>query len=210
MGLRAVIFDYGMVLSAPPNPEALARLLRMTGLDASRFNELYWARRPAYDEGRLTGREFWQQLERDAGAAPAPEQIDELTNWDARMWTTENPPMLDWQQRVKARGIKTAILSNMGDSVHDLLVRTHDWIARFDVLVWSFQLGIAKPDPAIYRYTLRELAVEPAEAFFIDDRVANIETARSLGMKYHLFSTPERLREDVIAQGLDGELPLPE
>ncbi len=209
LGLRAVIFDYGMVLSGPPAPVALAELLRITGLDASRFNEMYWADRLAYDEGKLTGLEFWQKLARDARLQLSPEQLAELNDWDARMWTTENQPMIEWQQRVKTRGLKTAILSNMGDSVLDRLVRTHDWIARFDVLVWSFQLGMAKPDAAIYRHTLKELAVAPSETFFIDDRIANIEAAQALGMQCHLFSTPERLREDLIARGLDGELPLP-
>jgi len=210
LALHAVIFDYGMVLSGPPAPEAFAHLLRITALDPPRLNELYWANRDAYDEGKLTGRAFWEQLALDAGLMLPPHRIEELTGWDARMWTTENPPMLAWQQQLKARGLRTAILSNMGDNVHHRIVCEFAWLSRFDALVWSYQLGLVKPDPAIYRHVLRELAVEPAEAFFIDDRLANIEAALALGMKAHLFSTPERLREDLIAQGLDGELPLPE
>lgn len=210
MGLRAVIFDYGMVLTGPPAPEALAQILRITGLDAPRLNELYWADRHAYDEGKLTGRAFWRKLGGAAGLALSAEQIEELTGWDARMWSTENPPMLRWQQQVASRGLKTAILSNMGDNVHDRIVREFDWLSRFNVLVWSYQLGLAKPDPAIYQHVLKELAIEPEEAFFIDDKLANIEAALALGMRTHLFSTPERLREDLIAQGLDRELPLPE
>jgi putative hydrolase of the HAD superfamily len=210
LALRAVIFDYGMVLSAPPAPEAFAHLLRITALDAPRLNELYWAHRHAYDEGRLTGQAFWQQFALNASLTLTPAQIDELNDWDARMWTTVNPPMLAWQQLLNERGLKTAILSNMGDNVHERMVDVFDWLSRFDALVWSYQLGIAKPDPAIYWHVLKDLAVEPAEAFFIDDKLANIEAALALGMKAHLFSTPERLREDLIAQGLDGELPLPE
>ncbi len=188
----------------------VAHILRITGLDAPRLNELYWAHRHAYDEGKLTGRAFWQQFAVRAGLTLTPHQIDELNDWDARMWTTVNPPMLAWQQQVKARGLKTAILSNMGDNVHERMVRVFDWLSRFDALVWSYQLGIAKPDPAIYRHVLKDLGIEPGEAFFIDDKIANIEAALALGMQAHLFSTPERLREDLIAQGLDRELPLPE
>lgn len=210
MSLRAVIFDYGMVLTGPPAPEALAHLLRITGLDASRLNDLYWSHRHAYDEGKLTGRAFWQLLACEADLGLAPSQIEELSDWDARMWTIENVPMLEWQQQVMNRGLKTAILSNMGDNVHQRMEREFGWLSRFDVLVWSYQLGTAKPDAEIYRYVLEKLAVEPREAFFIDDKLANVEAALSLGMKAHLFATPERLREDLIAQGLNGELPLPE
>lgn len=210
MALRAVIFDYGMVLSAPPAPEAIAHIVRITGLEEARLTELYWANRHPYDEGKVTGHGFWQQFAFDAGLALAPHQIDELNDWDARMWTTENPPMLAWQQQLSARGLKTAILSNMGDNVHERMVREFDWLSRFDALVWSYQLGIAKPDPAIYQHVLNDLEMEPAEAFFLDDKIANIEAALRLGMKAHLFSTPERLRQDLIAQALDRELPLPE
>ena len=72
------------------------------------------------------------------------------------MWTTQNPAMLAWQQQLKQRGLLTAILSNMGDNVLANIEREFDWIHRFDVLVWSFQLRMAKPDPAIYRHVLEQ------------------------------------------------------
>jgi epoxide hydrolase-like predicted phosphatase len=125
------------------------------------------------------------------------------------MWTTENPAMLAWQQQLKQRGLLTAILSNMGDNVLASVERTFDWIHRFDVLIWSYQWHMAKPDPAIYRLALDKLGVPPEEALFLDDKLLNVETAQALGMKAIQFSTIERLREDLIAQGLDSELPLP-
>lgn len=209
MDLRAVVFDYGMVLTGPPAPEAFGQILRITGFDAPQFNEFYWADRHAYDEGKLTGLEFWKKLANDAGLALTPAAIEELNDWDARMWTTENTPMLAWHRQVTERGLKTAILSNMGDNVHARMEREFDWLSRFDVLVWSYQLRMAKPDPAIYRHVLSELGMAPGEALFLDDKIVNIEAALALGMKGHLFSTVERLREDLIAQGLDRELPLP-
>ena len=209
MGLRAIVFDYGMVLTEKQEPQAHAALLRLTGLPPGRFELLYWADRHAYDEGKLTGLAFWQKLLRDAGIAEKEELVQELNLWDARMWTTQNSAMLAWQLALKQRGIKTAILSNMGDNVLANMERTFDWLPRFDVLVWSYQLGMAKPDPAIYLHTLRELGVEPGEALFLDDKLVNIEAARALGMRGILFSNIDRLRADLIAAGLDRELPLP-
>ena len=209
MGLRAVVFDYGMVLTGPPDPEARAALLRITGLPAARFESLYWADRPAYDEGKLTGFAFWQKLVRDAGLALPPDKIEELNQWDARMWTTENPAMLAWQLALKRRGLLTAILSNMGDNVLASVEREFNWIHRFDALVWSFQLHMAKPGPAIYLRTLQELGVRPEEALFLDDKLVNVEAARALGIQAMQFSTVERLRADLVAAGLDAALPLP-
>ena len=212
MGLRAVVFDYGRVLTDPQDPqdpEAYAALLRITGLPLARFESLYWADRHAYDEGKLTGLEFWKKLLGEAGLALDQDKVEELNELDARMWTTENPAMLAWQLKLKERGMLTAILSNMGDNVLASIEREFDWIHRFDVLVWSFQLHMAKPDPAIYRYTLNELDVQPEETLFLDDKLVNIEAAQALGIQAIQFSTVEQLRADLIAAELDRVLPLP-
>ena len=209
MALRAVIFDYGGVLTGPPDPVARAALLRITGLPADRFDSLYWAGRHAYDEGKLTGLGFWRKFARDAGLDLRESAIEELNLWDARMWTTENVPMLAWQVELKQRGLRTAIVSNMGDAVLDYMERRFGWLSRFDVLVWSFQVHLAKPDPAIYRYAMERLGTRPEETIFLDDRPENVEAARAMGMKGRVFSTMEKLRADLVAQGLSGELPLP-
>jgi putative hydrolase of the HAD superfamily len=210
LALRAVIFDYGMVLTAPPDPEAWAALKRITGLDEERLHELYWGFRHEYDEGKLTGLTFWHKVADEAGIGLSAEMFDELNDWDARMWTIESRPMLAWHERVRQRGLRTAILSNMGDNIHNRMIELFDWLPRFDVLVWSYVLGVTKPDPAIYRHVLKELDLLPEEVFFLDDRSPNIEAARALGMRCHQFTTVEKLRADLVAQGLDAQLPLPE
>jgi len=209
LALRAVIFDYGMVLSGPPDPVAHAAMMRITSLPAEKLDPLYWADRQAFDEGKLTGETYWRDILHRAGLTLGPSAIAELNQWDARMWMTLNPPMLAWQGALKARGILTAILSNVGDTVQQAMEREHKWFSRFDVLVWSYQLRLAKPDPAIYRYTVEKLGVPPEEALFIDDRQPNVDVALALGMKALVFTTIDQLRTDLIAQGLDKELPLP-
>jgi putative hydrolase of the HAD superfamily len=210
LSLRAVIFDYGMVLTGQPNANAHDAMVRITGLPRDQFETIYWADRHAYDEGKLTGLQFWQNLVRDAKLNLGAATIDALNAWDARMWTTQNPAMLAWQMKLKQHGIRTAILSNMGDTVLASIQREFDWLPRFDVLIWSFEHKMAKPDAAIYRLTLDKLGTRPEETLFIDDKQANIDAARDLGLLAIQFSTIERLREDLIAAGLDKYLPLPE
>ena len=209
MSLRAVVFDYGIVLTGQPDPAAHAALVRITGLPLDRFESLYWAARSAFDEGKLTGHAVWRKFLREAGLPPDEAMVEELNRWDARMWTVQNPVMVAWQSAIKQRGLLTAILSNIGDSVLASVEREFDWIHRFDVLVWSCQLGVIKPNPAIYRHTLAELGVQPEETLFIDDKRPNVEAARALGIQTIEFSTVEQLRASLIAAGLDGVLPLP-
>ena len=209
MSLRAVIFDYGMVLTGLPNADAHDEMVRIAGLSAEQFEKFYWADRHAYDEGKLNGAKFWEKFARDARLALSAAKIDELNRQDARMWTTQNPAMVGWQSRLKAAGIRTAILSNMGDTVLANIQREFKWIENFDVLVWSFQLRMAKPDPEIYRHALKELGTRPEETLFIDDKRVNVEAAQALGMKAVVFTTVEQLREDLVTAGFGGELPLP-
>lgn len=213
MALRAVVFDYGEVLSGPPDPEAKAALIRITGLSPESFEESYWADRPSYDSGKLTGIPFWQKFLRQAEFDLAPPVLqtlaEELNRWDVRLWTTQNRAMLSWQLELKKHGLLTAILSNMGHDVLENMKREFDWLPRFDVLVWSYRLHIVKPDPAIYHYVLKELGTLPEETLFLDDRMVNIQAALALGFKAIQFSTVERLRKDLLAAGLDAELPLP-
>jgi putative hydrolase of the HAD superfamily len=186
---------------------AWANLLRITGLPQERFEPLYWANRIALDEGKLTGIDYWQKFLLEAGLPLEP--AEELSRWDARLWTVQNPVMVAWQLAVKGRGLLTAILSNISDNVLESVAREFAWIHRFDVLVWSYQFGAAKPDPSIYRHTLAQLGMLPEETLFIDDKRPNVEAARALGIQAIEYSSVERLREELIARGLDGVLPLP-
>jgi putative hydrolase of the HAD superfamily len=209
LALHAVVFDYGMVLSGPPDPAAHAALVRITGLPEAEFEARYWRDRHAYDEGKLTGLEFWQKVNRDATLGLSPAAIDELNHWDGLMWTTRNDAMLAWAERLKARGILTAILSNMGDNVLASIERTFTWPERFDVRVWSFEHLMAKPEPAIYCLTLDQLGTRAEETLFIDDREVNVDAAAALGMVAIRFTTVDNLRVELVARGLDAELPLP-
>ena len=209
MALRAVIFDFGMVLTGTPDKKAHDAMVKITGLPVEQFENLYWNDRHAYDEGKLSGITYWQKILRDAHLNFDQATVEELNRQDARMWTTQNPAMVAWQNQLKQHGLLTAILSNMGDSVLASVEREFAWIKEFDVLVWSYQLHMAKPDPAIYLHTLQKLGTRPNETLFIDDKRVNVDAAIALGMKAVEFSTVDRLRTDLIAAGLDSELPLP-
>ncbi|HEV2136638.1 MAG TPA: HAD family phosphatase [Terracidiphilus sp.] len=209
MHLRAVVFDFGMVFSGPPDARAHDEMLRITGLEPERFESYYWADRHAYDEGKITGLGMWQKLVQDAGLSLPDSAVEELNRWDARMWTSVDPAMLAWQQQLKKDGILTAILSNIGDSVHESLQREFHWLVNFDVLVWSYQLRIAKPDPAIFEYALQKLGVAAAETLFIDDKPVNVEAACAVGMKALVYVGMTKLRFDLLAQGFSPGLALP-
>ncbi len=208
MPIRAVIFDYGQVLCTQ-NPAAHQRLCQITGLDAAAFDRLYWRDRHGYDLGLFDGLGYWAKFAHDADLDFSPEQIGTLIRSDVLMWTSINQPMLAWATALQGAGLLTAILSNMGPEVLSTMRQEFAWLANFSQLTWSCELGIAKPDPAIYSFTCTELGVEPQEAVFIDDNATNIRAAQEFGLHAILFSTIEQLRHDLAAQSLLQGLPQP-
>lgn len=101
-------------------------------------------------------------------------------------------------------GIKAAVLSNsLGRAPFDPYA-AWDLTGNFDVVVLSHEVGIRKPDPAIYRLTAERMGLKPAECVFADDTEINLETAVTLGM------TPVySLEEDILAARLRLALGLP-
>jgi putative hydrolase of the HAD superfamily len=201
MDLQAVIFDYGEVLSGPPDPEAHRELLAISGVPEECFEKAYWAHRLDYDADILNGQTYWQTVARDTGVEFSAQQIVQLLEVDARMWGNLNPAMIAWIPRIKAAGFRLGILSNMGHGVLQYLRPRFSWLEQFDQLTWSCDLGVVKPDPAIYLHTIRKLNVKPEQALFIDNLQKNIVGAEAVGLNAALFENVEQLQSDLARRG---------
>ena len=59
MSIKAVLFDYGMVLSGPPDPSAHQRLRNVFSVDHPTFESGYWKFRDDYDRGHLNADTYW-------------------------------------------------------------------------------------------------------------------------------------------------------
>ena len=64
----------------------------------------------------------------------------------------------------------------------------------FDVVVSSARIGVAKPDPAIYRYAAEMAGMSVERCLFVDDTNANVEAARAQGMTGLHYRSPDDLR----------------
>ena len=100
-----------------------------------------------------------------------------------------------------AAGFRLGILSNMGFGVLDYMRPRFPWLDQFDYLTFSCDLGIVKPDPAIYLHTVKKLGVAPDQALFIDNLEKNITGAEAVGLHAALFQNVEQLQEDLSRRG---------
>jgi putative hydrolase of the HAD superfamily len=185
--IDAVLFDYGQVLSNPPDPEAWARLLSITGLDQARLHVAYWKFRHDYDRGALTGPTYWQAVATDTVIRLDVSQISALLAADVDLWSSLNLPMVEWAARLQRAGVRTGILSNIGDSMAAGLVARFPWLSGFDPCIWSYELLMAKPDPEIFLKTAEALNAAPVNILFLDDREDNVTAAAALDFQTILY-----------------------
>ncbi len=185
--LEAVLFDYGQVLSAAPDPADWEHLRLLSGLDPATLQHEYWLYRHSYDRGGHTGEFYWKQIAADTGRTYTPQQIESLFEADYQVWARPNQPMLDWAAALQSSGIRTGILSNIGDQMAARFIQRFPWLKKFTHCTWSYALNLAKPEPEIYHAAAAGLGLSVDRILFVDDIQRNIDAAHLLGMNAILY-----------------------
>jgi FMN phosphatase YigB (HAD superfamily) len=107
-------------------------------------------------------------------------QVDALVDDFWRWYVgTLDRELFDWFARQRPARF-TAILSNSGPGARER-ERCHGFEDVTDDIVYSHEVGLAKPDPAAYELVTRRLGVEAGEVVFLDDVEANVVAAQELG-----------------------------
>ena len=112
--------------------------------------------------------------------------------------------MLEWIEQLKRAGKKLALLSNMPSGIGPV-VSALPFAQAFDALIYSCDLRVVKPNPDIYVAALQALDAKPERTLFIDDRLANVEGAQSLGIHGLTFDS----LAGIAAKLADYDLPQP-
>jgi putative hydrolase of the HAD superfamily len=193
----AVIFDYAGVLSHHQSAHHWDRIVDAAGAPVDELRRVYWALRPPYDRGADDGVAYWRKVGAALGRAWSDAQIEALIERDTDSWVELNPEVVDQLTALQDRGVRTAILSNMGVELMRAVVARFAWIARCEVQVFSCAVGLVKPEAAIYERCVAALGLAPGAAIFVDDRHENIVAAERVGLRGVLYTDPAALRDQL-------------
>jgi putative hydrolase of the HAD superfamily len=190
---RAVVFDYGEVISFSPSEEDRARMVAAAGAPAEDFWRAYDADRDRLDAGLLSTTDYWLGIGAACGLTWDVPQAQRMWALDFRGWTTADPEVVRVITDLKAGGTRLALLSNAHPD-YGAAFRFSPVGALFEQVFVSGELLLLKPDPAIYRHVADALALDPADLVFVDNREKNVRGAESLGVTGHVYTDPASLR----------------
>jgi 2-haloacid dehalogenase len=105
-------------------------------------------------------------------------------------------------REVRAAGYPTYALSNWSAETFEVTRRRYPFLDEMDGILISGEVGVGKPDPAIFREFLARFELVPETTVFIDDWDRNVATATSLGIVAIQFKGAAQLRADLRNLGL--------
>ncbi len=190
MTIRAVIFDIGGVLEIDPATGWLERWAGRLGLGLPDLGARLEPVSRAGNIGAITLAQAEQQIATVLGLDEA-----QLGRFMEDLWTeylgTLNTGLARYFGALRPR-YKTGILSNSFVGARERERDAYGFEDLCDVVVYSHEEGLEKPDPRFYRIVTDRLGVRPDEAVLVDDHEICVRGARDAGLAAVLFCDNEQ------------------
>ena len=200
--IKNIIFDFGGVI-IPVDPMAYANgMIELGCRDIAGLHEKF-LREEVYirfEKGEMSPLEFRQELRTSLDNHATDATLDSAWN----LILGEIPPhRVKFLEAIKLK-FRTFLLSNTNkihyDHYQEQFCNKFGYSSLddlFEKAYYSFNIGLYKPDPAIFEYVLKDSGLVPEETLFIDDYITNIEAAKELGFKVIHLSEGSEVSEVV-------------
>lgn len=187
--IKNIVFDFGGVLFDLDYEGAIKTFKKIGLADAEQRLDRYHQRGvfELLECGRMAPDAFREELGRMCGRALTHDEV--MSAWLGYVGAPVDEDKLATLDELRARGYRTFLLSNTNPFVQSWAESPQfsksgrplsDYLEK---CYCSFEVGIMKPDPAIFRYMLDDVGIAPEETLFLDDSPANIAAASDLGIQ---------------------------
>ena len=194
MMIKAFMVDVDGVIVVHPDPQGWSVHLECDlGLSAELLQEAFF--KPHFGD-IVHGRAGLHDRLEPVLAQVAPHLSAETL---IRYWFEQdaylNNDLLTQLAEFRSRGIELHLATVQEHLRADYLWRTLGLQAQFDAMHYAAEIGWAKPAMEFFAAVEARAGFEPAELFFIDDKVANVEAAQARGWHAALWTGEQRLAE---------------
>ena len=195
MSIRAVIWDLGGVIVRTEDRAPRDALAERLGVTRGYLSGLVFGQDGDYRAqlGQIQAEEQWGNAARKLGIPPEemPAFIKQFFAGDSL-----DSKLVDYIRGLK-RNYTTALLSNALSDLRELVTQVWRIEDAFHHVVISAEVGLMKPDAAIYELALEKIGCAPQEALFVDDVEENVLAAQEVGMQAIRFQGREETIEEV-------------
>lgn len=187
--IKAVIFDMGGVILRTEDKTARNALAKKLGMTRHELEAVVFQSDESKmaEMGEFTESQHWNNIARLLNF-PSDEMVEfQRAYWDGDAADAE----LEAYIRSLRPRYKTGLLSNAWHGAREKVTRLYTFLTAFDVVIFSADVHLRKPDPRIFHLMIARLGVKAHEAVFVDDFIENIEGAQAVGLKTVWFKGRE-------------------
>jgi FMN phosphatase YigB (HAD superfamily) len=198
---KFIYFDLGKVLVDFSIERMCRQMGQVSGVEADRVFEVLFDEGlyRQLDLGQLAGEEFYQAFCEKTGSRPDYDAL-EAAGSDIFELNLGTLPLV---AQLAQAGRRLGVLSNTCRSHWEHCTRRFRILAEgFELCVLSFEVGAAKPDPAIFRAAAEAAGVAPEEIFFMDDLAPNVAGALEAGFDAVQYTSSQQLAADLRARAV--------
>jgi len=190
--VKALIFDIGGVTVLPGSTKELRRKYsKILNRDSQKFDSIWFKYYPSLRIGKIKIKKFWDNILSDLNKDYDIKKLNKIMY----MYGKSNKNILNFIGS-NNKEYRTAALTNNIKEWFGVHKKRFNLGKYFDIIITSFDTGLAKPDKKIYLLTLKRLKLKPNECLFIDDYESNINAAKKLGMKTILYKNFKQFKTD--------------
>jgi putative hydrolase of the HAD superfamily len=201
--IKTVIFDLGGVLVRTENRQPRQKLAEKYGISYQELSDLVYRTKSANlaTIGKVSAEDHQQTILKNLNLP-----LDSFSTFEDEFWGGDrlDSHLVEFIQSLRGE-YKTVLLSNAWDNLRQLLEGLWKIDGVFDHIFISAELGLAKPDPEIYKVVIDSLDQDPSELILIDDFVENVKAAREARLNAIHFRNRDQALAD-LAEYLDLEI----
>ena len=192
--IKAIIFDIGEVLVGKVRKPLLDELIKKYKLNEEDFKKFETAIFEKVLLGQMKEEEYYLHL---ITKFNLPISVLELQK---KAIALTKPIKETWKivENLKGKYI-LAILSDMGEQSAKIREDKFKISKTFNYVIYSFSVGVRKPNPRIYQHLLKLIKIPANECLFIEDKQKNIDEAKRQGMKTILFKNAKQLKKELVS-----------
>ena len=193
--IKAIIIDFGGVILRTEDRGPRTHLANGYGLTYQELDDIVFSSASSKQAalGKISSDLHWNQVCSELHINPLMKDklIADFFAGDQLDWK-----LIKYLQK-NNKLFQIALLSNAWDDLRHHLEFEWKFAHIFEIMVISAEVGLAKPDPKIFEYTLDRLGVVAGEAIFIDDFLENIQVACELGLNVIHFQNFSQLKNEI-------------